>query len=173
MSMDNVKATEDSIVESLIDVNRVTKVLKGGRKFSFSACVIAGDKSGRVGYGHGKANEVTDARAKASQGAKKALVRVPLLEGRTIHHDVMGRSGAGKVLLRKAKPGTGVIAGGPLRAIFECLGVQDIVAKSLGSSNSYAMVAATFDALSNLSSPKMIAERRNKKVGDIFTTPKD
>ena len=173
MSMNNVRATEDSIVESLIDVNRVTKVLKGGRKFSFSACVIAGDKSGRVGYGHGKANEVTDARAKASQSAKKALVKVPLLEGRTIHHDIVGRSGAGKVLLRKAKPGTGVIAGGPLRAIFECLGVQDIVAKSLGSSNSYAMVAATFDALSNLSSPKMIAERRSKKVSDIFTTPKD
>jgi len=163
------KNTGESLSETLIDVNRVTKVVSGGRKFSFAAGVIVGDKNGRVGYGHGKAKEVTEARAKATQEAKKDIVKIPLYEERTIHHDVIGTSGAAKVILRRARPGTGVIAGGPMRAIFDSLGVHDIVAKSLGSSNVYAMIAATFDALSKLSSPKIIAERRGKKISDLST----
>ncbi len=159
----------ESLSETLIDVNRVTKVVSGGRKFSFAAGVIVGDKNGRVGYGHGKAKEVTEARAKATQEAKKNIVKIPLYEGRTIHHDVIGMSGAAKVILRKAKPGTGIIAGGPMRAVFDSLGVHDVVAKSLGSSNVYAMIAATFDALSKLSSLKVIAERRGKKISELLT----
>lgn len=154
----------NNILESLVSVNRVTKVVKGGRKFSFSVCVVAGNQSGSVGYSHRKAKEVTEARAKASQAAKKTMITVPLFEGRTIYHDVVGKSGAGMVILRKAPPGTGVIAGGPLRAIFNMLGINDIVAKSLGSSNVYAMIAATFDALSKVSSPKEIFARRNKHI---------
>lgn len=157
----------DEISTTLVGVSRVTKVVKGGRKFSFAACVVAGNGAGSVGYGHGKAKEVTEARVKATQAAKKAMIRVPLYQGRTIHHDIEGRSGAARVILRKAKPGTGIIAGGPMRAIFESIGVHDIVAKSLGSSNIYSMIAATFDALSNLSSPKSIAERRGKKISEI------
>jgi small subunit ribosomal protein S5 len=157
----------DSFTETLVDVNRVTKVVKGGRKFSFSACIVAGDKAGKVGYGHGKAKEVTEARAKATQEARKDIIKVPLYQNRTIHHDVIGKSGAAKVILRRAKAGTGVIAGGVMRAIFDSLGVHDIVAKSLGSSNVYAMIAATFDALSQLSSPKNIAERRGKKINEL------
>lgn len=163
------KSTSESLSETLVDVSRVTKVVKGGRKFSFSACVVAGDKNGRVSYGHGKAKEVTEARAKATQEARKRLVKVPLYQGRTIHHDVFGKSGAAKVILRRASPGTGIIAGGPMRAIFDSLGVHDIVAKSLGSSNVYAMIAATFDALLKLSSPKSIAERRDKKINEVST----
>ncbi|WP_425364218.1 30S ribosomal protein S5 [Candidatus Tisiphia endosymbiont of Hybos culiciformis] len=159
----------EALTETLVDVNRVTKVVKGGRKFSFSACIVAGDKSGKVGYGHGKAKEVTEARAKATQEARKDMIRVPLYQSRTIHHDVIGKSGAAKVILRRAKAGTGVIAGGAMRAIFDSLGVHDIVAKSLGSSNVYAMIAATFDALSQLSSPKNIAERRGKKLNEVST----
>lgn len=163
----------DEISTTLVGVSRVTKVVKGGRKFSFAACVVAGNGSGSVGYGHGKAKEVTEARVKATQAAKKAMIRVPLYEGRTIHHDIEGRSGAAKVILRKAKPGTGIIAGGPMRAIFESIGVHDIVAKSLGSSNVYSMIAATFDALSNLQSPKAIAARRGKKISEISSDKED
>jgi len=158
------------LTETLVDVSRVTKVVKGGRRFSFSACIVTGDKTGSVGYGHGKAKEVTEARAKATQEARKCMIKVPLYQGRTIHHDVMGKSGAAKVVLRRAKPGTGIIAGGAMRAILDSLGVHDVVAKSLGSSNVYSMIAATFDALLKLSSPKSIAERRGKKISEISTT---
>jgi small subunit ribosomal protein S5 len=163
---------DDAFVEMLVDVSRVTKVVKGGRKFSFSACVISGNKSGMVGYGHGKAKEVTEARAKATQSAKKAMVKFPLYQGRTIHHDVFGASGASKVVLRRANPGTGIIAGGAMRAIFESMGIHDIVAKSLGSSNVYTLIAATFDALNKLNSPKVIAEKRGLKISDVGTKPK-
>jgi small subunit ribosomal protein S5 len=163
------KQQSDEIGTTLVGVTRVTKVVKGGRKFSFAACVVAGNSSGSVGYGHGKAKEVTEARVKATQAAKKSMIKVPLYKGRTIHHDVVGRSGAAKVILRKAKAGTGIIAGGPMRAVFESIGLHDIVAKSLGSSNVYAMIAATFDALRNLNSPKAIAARRGVKVTDLST----
>jgi small subunit ribosomal protein S5 len=154
--------------EVLASVGRVAKVVKGGRRFSFSVVMIVGDGKGRVGYGLGKAREVTEARAKATQEAKKSVIKVPLKEGRTLFHDVVGHSGAGKVLLRTAKPGTGVIAGGPMRAVFEVLGVHDIVAKSLGSSNVHNMLSATFDALERLTTPRNIAEKRNKKIGEIM-----
>jgi small subunit ribosomal protein S5 len=159
--------SNDSIVEDLVHVNRVTKVVKGGRNFSFAAIVIVGDENGKVGFGYGKAKEVTEARAKATKDARSNMVSVPLYQGRTIHHDIVGKSGAAKVVLRRAAPGTGVIAGGPLRSIFGRLGVADIVAKSLGSSNPNAMIAATFDALRNLKSPKNIADRRNKNLAEL------
>ena len=159
--------SNDSVVEDLVHVNRVTKVVKGGRNFSFAAIVIVGDESGKVGYGNGKAKEVTEARAKAIKDARKNMISVPLYQGRTIHHDIVGKSGAAKVLLRRAAPGTGVIAGGPLRSIFGRLGVEDIVAKSLGSSNPQAMIAATFDALRNLNSPKSIAEKRGMNISEL------
>jgi len=159
--------SNDSVVEDLVHVNRVTKVVKGGRNFSFAAIVIVGDESGKVGYGNGKAKEVTEARAKATKDARKNMISVPLYQGRTIHHDIVGKSGAAKVLLRRAAPGTGVIAGGPLRSIFGRLGVEDIVAKSLGSSNPQAMIAATFDALRNLNSPKSIAEKRGMNISEL------
>jgi small subunit ribosomal protein S5 len=165
------KQTENVLSETLVGVARVTKVVKGGRRFSFAACIVTGDKGGRVGYGHGKAREVSEARTKASQAAKKDMIKVPLYQSRTIHHDVVGKSGAAKVLLRRASPGTGIIAGGAMRAIFESLGVHDIVAKSLGSSNVYSMIAATFDALQKLCAPKSIAERRGKVVTEISVTP--
>lgn len=158
------------LLEDLVDVNRVTAATKGGRRFSFSAIVVVGDSSGKVGYGHGKANEVADARGQAVKDARKKIMSIPLYKGRTIHHDVFGKSGAGKVVLRRANPGTGVIAGGPLRSIFTCLGVEDIVAKSLGSSNVNAMIAATFNALSKLSSPKIIAHRRGRNVSELSVT---
>lgn len=157
----------DLIVEDLVHVNRVTKVVKGGRNFSFAAIVVVGDENGKVGYGNGKAKEVTEARAKATKDAKGNMISVPLYQGRTIHHDIIGKSGAAKVILRRAAPGTGVIAGGPLRSIFGRLGVEDIVAKSLGSSNPNAMIAATFDALKNLRSPKNIADRRGKNLAEL------
>ncbi len=157
----------DLIVEDLVHVNRVTKVVKGGRNFSFAAIVVVGDENGKVGYGNGKAKEVTEARAKATKDAKGNMISVPLYQGRTIHHDIIGKSGAAKVILRRAAPGTGVIAGGPLRSIFGRLGVADIVAKSLGSSNPNAMIAATFDALKNLRSPKNIASRRGKNLAEL------
>lgn len=163
---------DDTISLTLVGVSRVTKVVAGGRNFSFAACVVAGDKAGSVGYGHGKAKEVTEARAKANMSAKKAMIKVPLYQGRTIHHDVQGHSGAAKVVLRRAKPGTGIIAGGPMRAVLEAMGLHDIVAKSLGSSNVYSMIAATFDALSKLSSPKSIAARRGKNITELSTSPK-
>ena len=149
-------------------VKRVAKVVKGGRRFGFSVVVVAGNKKGLVGYGLGKAKEVMEARTKASQAARKNLIKLHLKENRTIHHDITGRSGAGRVLLRSAPAGTGIIAGGSMRAVFEMLGIHDIVAKSLGSSNVHNMVGATFDALTNISSPKQIAERRGKKVSELF-----
>ena len=157
----------DSVVEDLVHVNRVTKVVKGGRNFSFAAIVIVGDENGKVGYGNGKAKEVTEARAKATKDARGNMILVPLYQGRTIHHDIVGKSGAAKVVIRRAAPGTGVIAGGPLRSIFGRLGVKDIVAKSLGSSNPQAMIAATFDALRSLNSPKNIADRRGRNIAEL------
>jgi small subunit ribosomal protein S5 len=159
---------DGELQDKLVSINRVAKVVKGGRRFGFSALVVVGDQKGRVGFGHGKAREVPEAIRKATEQAKRSLVRVPLREGRTLHHDVTGRHGAGRVLLRTAEPGTGIIAGGPMRAVFDCLGVQDVVTKSMGSSNPYNMVRATFDALSRQSSPRMVASRRGKKVGDII-----
>ncbi|MEZ5894431.1 MAG: 30S ribosomal protein S5 [Parvularculaceae bacterium] len=159
----------DEFVDKLVAINRVAKVVKGGKNFGFAALVVVGDQKGRVGYGKGKAREVPEAIRKATQDAKRNLVRVPLREGRTLHHDAQGRWGAGKVVLRAAPPGTGIIAGGPMRAIFETLGVQDVVAKSLGSSNPYNMVRATVDALTSQSSPRTMAAKRGKKVSDILT----
>lgn len=166
MSKDSTKNME-GLSEELVHVNRVTKVVKGGMNFSFAAIVVVGDRNGRVGFGNGKAKEVTEARAKATKDARNNLVSVPLYKGRTIHHDVLGKSGAAKVLLRRATPGTGVIAGGPMRSIFSCLGIADIVAKSLGSSNPNAMITATFDALRNLNTPKIIALRRGKSIHEL------
>ena len=158
---------DSEFVDKLVHINRVAKVVKGGRRFGFAALVVVGDQKGRVGFGHGKAREVPEAIRKATEAAKRSMVRVPLREGRTLHHDVDGRHGAGRVVLRAAPPGTGIIAGGPMRALFETLGVQDVVAKSLGSSNPYNMVRATFDALKNEQSPRMVAARRGKKVSEI------
>lgn len=158
---------QQEFVEKLVGINRVAKVVKGGRRFGFSAIVIVGDGKGRVGYGLGKAREVPEAIRKATERARKGLIRVPLREGRTLHHDVTGRYGAGRVVLRNAPSGTGVIAGGPMRAVFEALGVQDVVAKSVGTSNSHNMIKATFDALESCNSPRQVAARRGKKVGDI------
>jgi len=154
-------------IDKLVHINRVAKVVKGGRRFGFAALVIVGDQKGRVGHGHGKAREVPEAIRKATEAAKRNLIRVPLREGRTLHHDVLGRHGAGKVLLRAAPPGTGIIAGGPMRAVFDALGMQDVVAKSIGSSNPYNMVRATFDALKHQDSPRSVAQRRNIKVSTL------
>lgn len=154
-------------VEKLVAINRVAKVVKGGRRFGFASLVIVGDGKGKVGFGKGKAKEVMESKQKATQAAKKDMIRIPLREGRTLHHDVKGHFGAGKVILRSAPPGTGIIAGGPMRAIFEALGVQDVVAKSVGTSNPYNMVRATFDALSNIQPPRVVAGRRSKKISDV------
>jgi small subunit ribosomal protein S5 len=164
---------DPEFVDKLVMINRVAKVVKGGKNFGFAALVVVGDKKGRVGFGHGKAREVPEAIRKATEEAKKTLVRVPLREGRTLHHDGKGRWGAGKVMLRSAPPGTGLIAGGPMRAVLEVLGVQDVVAKSQGSSNPYNMVRATFDALKTQTSPRHIANRRSLKVADIIGRRKD
>jgi len=159
---------EDSeFVDRLVHINRVAKVVKGGRRFGFAALVVVGDQKGRVGYGHGKAREVPEAIRKATEAAKRSLIRVPLREGRTLHHDVRGRHGAGKVVLRAAPAGTGIIAGGPMRAVFETLGMHDVVAKSQGSSNPYNMIRATFDALTQEDSPRLVAARRNIKVSTL------
>ncbi len=163
-----VDREESELVDKLVGINRVAKVVKGGRRFGFAAIVVVGDQRGRVGYGAGKAREVPEAIRKATEAAKRKLVRVPLREGRTLHHDVAGHFGAGHVVLRTAPAGTGIIAGGPMRAIFETLGVQDIVAKSTGTSNPHNMIKATFDALGKLNSPRMVASRRGKKVGDLI-----
>ena len=160
---------EGGLVDKLVHINRVAKVVKGGRRFGFAALVVVGDKKGRVGFGHGKAREVPEAIRKATEAAKRALVRVPLREGRTLHHDVIGHHGAGHVVLRAAPPGTGIIAGGPMRAVFETLGVADVVAKSFGSSNPYNMVRATFDALKHQDSPRSVAARRGLKVSQLQT----
>src|SRR5688572_14152638 len=158
---------ESEFIDKLVHINRVAKVVKGGRRFGFAALVIVGDQKGRVGFGHGKAREVPEAIRKATDAARRNVTRVPLREGRTLHHDVRGRHGAGKVFLRAAPPGTGIIAGGPMRAVFESLGMQDVVAKSIGSSNPYNMVRATFDALKHQDSPRTVAARRNIKVSTL------
>jgi small subunit ribosomal protein S5 len=154
-------------IDKLVHINRVAKVVKGGRRFGFAALVIVGDQKGRVGFGHGKAREVPEAIRKATDAAKRNVMRVPLREGRTLHHDVFGRHGAGKVFLRAAPAGTGIIAGGPMRAVFESVGMQDVVAKSIGSSNPYNMVRATFDALKHQDSPRSVAARRSIKVSTL------
>ncbi|MBB43359.1 MAG: 30S ribosomal protein S5 [Rhodospirillaceae bacterium] len=158
----------DDLIDKLVHINRVAKVVKGGKRFGFAALVVVGDTKGRVGYGSGKAREVPEAIRKATDQAKSNMVRIPLREGRTLHHDVKGRFGAGKVICRAAPPGTGIIAGGPMRAVFESLGVQDVVAKSNGTQNPYNMVKATMDALQRLQSPRSVAIRRGKKVSEIL-----
>ena len=158
----------EELIEKLVHINRVSKTVKGGKRFGFAALVVVGDGKGRVGFGHGKAREVPEAINKATAAAKKKMVRVPLREGRTLHHDGKGRFGAGKVNVRSAPAGTGIIAGGPMRAVFESLGVADVVTKSIGTSNPYNMIRATFDALSTQTSPKSVAQRRGKKVADLL-----
>jgi small subunit ribosomal protein S5 len=164
---------DSEFVDKLVHINRVAKVVKGGKRFGFAALVVVGDHKGRAGFGHGKAREVPDAIRKATESAKRNLLKVPLREGRTLHHDVFGRHGAGRVVLRAAPPGTGIIAGGPMRAVFETLGVQDVVAKSLGTSNPYNMVRATFEALRREDSPRGVAARRGKKVSEIVARRRD
>ena len=156
--------------DRLVAINRVSKTVKGGKRFGFAALVVVGDQKGRVGFGKGKAKEVPEAIRKATEQAKRQMVRVPLREGRTLHHDTNGRHGAGKVVMRTAPQGTGIIAGGPMRAVFEMLGVQDVVAKSIGSQNPYNMIRATLDGLTREASPRMVAQRRGKKVADILRT---
>lgn len=167
------KDQDSQFVEKIVAINRVAKVVKGGKNFSFSALVVVGDGKGRVGHGLGKAREVPDAIRKATDSAVKAMVRVPLREGRTFHHDTVGRFGAGHVIVRSAVPGTGIIAGGPARAIFEALGVHDVVCKSIGSSNPHNLVRATFEALTSMASPRQIGARRQKKVSDILGQRED
>jgi small subunit ribosomal protein S5 len=158
----------EELVEKLVHINRVSKTVKGGKRFGFAALVVVGDGKGRAGFGHGKAREVPEAISKATAAAKKAMVRVPLREGRTLHHDGMGHFGAGRVYVRSAPQGTGIIAGGPMRAVFESLGVADVVTKSVGTSNPYNMIRATFEALSDQTSPKAVAQRRGKKIADLM-----
>jgi len=164
---------DSEFVDRLVHINRVAKVVKGGRRFGFAALVVVGDQKGRVGFGHGKAREVPEAIRKATEAAKRGLIRVPLREGRTLHHDTPGRHGAGKVIVRAAPAGTGIIAGGPMRAVFEAVGVQDVVAKSLGSSNPYNLVRATFDALKAEDSPRSVAARRGLKVSSLQARRRD
>src|SRR5256714_2829610 len=166
-SRDDREQRDNEFIDKLVHINRVAKVVKGGRRFGFAALVVVGDQRGRVGFGHGKAREVPEAIRKATEAAKRSMVRVPLKDGRTLHHETAGRHGAGKVIVRPAEQGTGIIAGGPMRAVFESLGVGDVVAKSLGSSNPYNMVRATFDALKQQQSPRLIAQRRGKTVQEI------
>ena len=165
---DNREERDSEFIDKLVHINRVAKVVKGGKRFGFAALVVVGDQKGRVGFGHGKAREVPEAVRKATEGAKRTLVRIPLREGRTLHHDIDGRWGAGKVTLRAAPAGTGIIAGGPMRAVFESVGLHDVVAKSKGSSNPYNMVRATFDALKKQVSPRTVAARRGKKVSEVL-----
>lgn len=155
-------------IEKPVSIRRVSKVVKGGRRFGISALVVVGDGKGRVGYGTGKAKEAPDAMRKATDAARKAMIRIPLRESRTLHHDLSGHYGAGKVVIRSAPTGTGIIAGGPMRAVFEALGVQDVVAKSIGTSNPHNMLKATFDALESMRSPRAVASKRGKKVGEII-----
>ena len=159
----------EELIEKLVHINRVSKTVKGGKRFGFAALVVVGDGKGRVGFGHGKAREVPEAISKATAAAKKAMVRVPLREGRTLHHDGLGHFGAGRVYVRSAPQGTGIIASGPMRAVFESLGVADVVTKSIGTSNPYNMVRATFEALKEQTSPKSVAQRRGRKVADLMT----
>ena len=158
----------EELIEKLVHINRVSKTVKGGKRFGFAALVVVGDGKGRAGFGHGKAREVPEAISKATAAAKKAMVRVPLKDGRTLHHDGNGHFGAGRVTLRSAPQGTGIIAGGPMRAIFESLGVADVVTKSVGTSNPYNMIRATFEALGEQTSPKSVAQRRGKKIADLL-----
>ncbi len=166
---DRAGREETDLLDKLVHINRVAKVVKGGRRFSFAALVVVGDGRGRVGFGTGKAREVPEAIRKATERAKRTMIRVPLRDGRTLHHDMQGRYGAGKVVVRSAPPGTGIIAGGPMRAVFETMGVQDVVAKSLGSANPHNMIKATFNALINIKSPRAVAARRGKKVSEIVS----
>lgn len=161
----------DDLLDKLVGINRVSKVVKGGRRFGFAALVVAGDAKGQVGFASGKAKEVPEAIKKATDDAKKKMVKVPMKEGRTLHHDMKGHYGAGRVVLRSAPSGTGIIAGGPMRAVFETLGVQDVVAKSIGTSNPHNMIKATFDAFSSMNSPRNIANKRGRKVAEIFGNP--
>jgi small subunit ribosomal protein S5 len=165
---DRDRDNEDGIIDKLVTINRVAKVVKGGRRFAFAALVVVGDQKGRVGYGAGKAREVPEAIRKATERAKRGMIRVPMKEGRTLHHDIEGRYGAGKVVMRTAVAGTGIIAGGPLRAVFETLGMGDVVAKSLGSRNPHNMVKAAFAAFQRCASPRSVATRRGKKVSELF-----
>jgi small subunit ribosomal protein S5 len=164
---------EGEFSDKLVHINRVAKVVKGGKRFGFAALVVVGDQKGRVGFGHGKAREVPEAIRKANEAARRSLMRVPLREGRTLHHDSAGRHGSGRVILRSAPPGTGIIAGGAMRAVFEMLGVQDVVAKSLGSTNPYNVVRATFNALKVQENPRSVAARRGKKYGEIVARRRD
>ena len=163
---DNDEKSEFS--DRLVAINRVSKTVKGGKRFGFAALVVVGDQQGRVGFGKGKAKEVPEAIRKATDRAKRGIIKVPLKEGRTLHHDINGRHGAGKVVLRTAPVGTGIIAGGPMRAVFEMLGIQDVVAKSTGSQNPYHMVRATMKGLQGELSPRNVAQRRGKKVSEIY-----
>lgn len=163
----NKDQKDSDIKDKLVAINRVTKVVKGGRRFGFAALVVAGDESGKIGFGHGKAKEVPEAIKKATDSAKKGLLRIPLREGRTLHHDIIGTHGSSKIVMRSAPSGTGIIAGGSVRAVFELLGVQDIVAKSVGSANPYNIIRAVMDGLKQQKSPKVIASRRSKKISDI------
>ncbi len=165
---DNQRDEKDGLVDKLVGINRVAKVVKGGRRFGFAALVVVGDARGRVGFGSGKAREVPEAIRKATESAKRNMIRVPLRDGRTLHHDIEGHYGAGHVVLRTAPAGTGIIAGGPMRAVFETLGVQDVVAKSIGSSNPHNMIKATFAALQRIQAPRSVAAKRGKRVGDIL-----
>ena len=175
MARTPVKTKEENndFIDRLVHINRVAKVVKGGRRFGFAALVVVGDQKGKVGFGHGKAKEVPEAIKKATDDAKREMIKVPLRDGRTLHHDVYGHHGAGKVLLRSAPSGTGIIAGGPMRAIFEAVGVQDVVAKSQGTANPYNMVRATFNALKSEQSPRMVAARRGMKVSNLVSRRKD
>jgi small subunit ribosomal protein S5 len=168
---DNNRSNDDGgeeLVEKLVHINRVSKTVKGGKRFGFAALVVVGDGAGRVGFGHGKAREVPEAISKATASAKKAMIRVPLKDGRTLHHDGLGHFGAGRVTVRSAPAGTGIIAGGPMRAVFESLGVHDVVTKSVGTSNPYNMIRATFEALGEQTSPRSVAQRRGKKIADLL-----
>jgi small subunit ribosomal protein S5 len=164
----NTEEQGEELIEKLVHINRVSKTVKGGKRFGFAALVVVGDGKGRAGFGHGKAREVPEAISKATAAAKRAMVRVPLKEGRTLHHDGNGHFGAGRVSLRSAPQGTGIIAGGPMRAVFESLGVADVVTKSVGTSNPYNMIRATFEALKEQTSPKSVAQRRGKKIADLL-----
>ena len=165
---DDRREENPEFADRLVAINRVSKTVKGGKRFGFAALVVVGDQRGRVGFGKGKAKEVPEAIRKATEQAKRNMIRVPLRDGRTLHHDIEGRHGAGKVVMRTAVPGTGIIAGGPMRAVFEMLGVQDVVAKSLGTQNPYNMIRATLDGLKAGASPRSVAQRRGKKVADIL-----
>ncbi len=169
----NQREETPEFADRLVAINRVSKTVKGGKRFGFAALVVVGDQRGRVGFGKGKAKEVPEAIRKATEQAKRGLIRVPLREGRTLHHDIEGHHGAGKVVMRAAPQGTGIIAGGPMRAVFEMLGVQDVVAKSTGTQNPYNMIRATLDGLRQEASPRMVAQRRGKKVADILKKPED